>query len=202
MAKLDSLQLLGDSTSTFGSKALQQHLNELWTHIKREMMSGADQQLKSAATNALTLLIRALSDDDDGFNRFVSQAIGDTKWMLSNVQLESFRFAESLLRAVAEANSKACVLVLRTFVPLCLGQYSSGTSVVEKIILMKCLNRFMEISFSYELMIKGKSNFCTLCKSLKAFKSKKYISRRYPGTDLDRYTVLVLERAEAQGHQY
>ena len=59
-----------------------------------------------------------------------------------------------LLESVAIVNKESCTQVLQTIVPLCLGQYSTKTTVTDKIILVNTLNNFIKVTNDHSFNIK------------------------------------------------
>ncbi|XP_023290256.1 MMS19 nucleotide excision repair protein homolog isoform X2 [Orussus abietinus] len=154
-AKLDSLTLLSNGVSTFGAKGCQPHLDELWPLIRREIMPGNDLELKNASLKALGKIVETLSSTDLDREEFIEKILTDTKSSLCDVQLSLFWPAEKILEIIANTNKEACVQVLRSIIPLCLGQYSTKTSFVDKTIIMETINNFIRISDAFGFSIKS-----------------------------------------------
>ncbi|XP_048516354.1 MMS19 nucleotide excision repair protein homolog isoform X2 [Athalia rosae] len=155
LAKLDSLYLLRNGAFTFGPTRLQPHLDELWPVLRKEVYPGGDIEMRNAGLETITELVKVLSKDNVIQGRFVEKVITDTKSSLCDVQLSLFCPAEKLLEAVARADKNACSQVLKTFVPLCLGQYSTKTSYVDRVILTESLNNLLAICEEHEFTIKN-----------------------------------------------
>ncbi|XP_015513886.2 MMS19 nucleotide excision repair protein homolog [Neodiprion lecontei] len=145
LAKLDSLYLLRKGASTYGASRLQPHLAELWPIIRKEVFPGGDIEMRNAGLETITELVKVLSTDDVIRDSFIEKVITDTKSSLCDVQLSLYWPAEKLLEAVAKANKLACAQVLKTFIPLCLGQYSTKTSYSDRVTLTESLNSLMAI---------------------------------------------------------
>ncbi|XP_054016831.1 MMS19 nucleotide excision repair protein homolog [Hylaeus anthracinus] len=155
VAKFDSLKLLSNSVQTFGIKGLQPHLTEIWSVLRKEIMSGRDIELKNASLKAIISIIEVISNDSKLCENFIDNIITDTKSSLYDLQLSLFRPAVKLLECVATVNKASCVQVLKIIIPLCLGQYSTKTSVIDKVILIETLNNFIKISCDHEFNIKS-----------------------------------------------
>ncbi|XP_063979262.1 MMS19 nucleotide excision repair protein homolog [Diachasmimorpha longicaudata] len=152
-AKLDSLSLLSTSCSTFGIDGLKNHLDEMWIPLRREVMPGIDEDVREKALQAITDVSRVLSEDPIVTEKFVGKILTDTKSFFCDVQLSLFWPAEKLLEAVARGGKEPCIQVLRTVIPLSLGQYSAKTSTADKIGLMETLNSFIRISGAHGFKI-------------------------------------------------
>ncbi|XP_043266247.1 MMS19 nucleotide excision repair protein [Colletes gigas] len=155
VAKLDSLKLLCNGAQTFDIKGLEPHLDELWSVSKKEIMYGTDIELKNASLKTVTSIINVLSNDSKLRESFIDNIIVDTRSSLYDVQLSLFKSTVKLLECIATTNKESCVQVLKIIVPLCLGQYSTKTSVTDKIILIETLNNFIKISCNHEFNIKS-----------------------------------------------
>lgn len=164
IAKLDSLSLLSKGASTFGSNGFKHHLDEIWPLLKKEIMSGSDQDVKTAALSAVSEVVKAIADDDEIRRNFVEKIFTDTRWSLCDVQLSLYWPAEKLLEAVARTEKNSCIQVLLEVVPLCLGQYSTKTSQSDKVTLMETLNNFIKISTDFGFTIGGKNREYIHCK--------------------------------------
>ncbi|XP_076241898.1 MMS19 nucleotide excision repair protein [Calliopsis andreniformis] len=153
-AKLDSLNLLCKGVKTFGTKGLEQYITELSSVLRKEIVPGGDQDLKEASLKAVTSIIEVLSNDIKLCENFIDDIITDVKSSLYDIQLSLFRPTIKLLECIATVNKESCVQVLKTIVPLCLGQYSSKTSVTDKTVLIEILNTFMKISSDHGFHIR------------------------------------------------
>lgn len=145
LAKLDSLYLLRKGASTYGPAGLQPHLDEMWPVLRKEVFPGGDIELRNSGLETLTELVKVLSTDKETRESFVAKIITDTKSSLCDIQLSLFWPAEKLLEAVARAGKDPCAQVLKTFVPLCLGQYSTKTSYSDRVTLTESLNNLIAI---------------------------------------------------------
>ncbi|XP_015111644.1 MMS19 nucleotide excision repair protein homolog [Diachasma alloeum] len=152
-AKLDSLSLLSTSCSTFGVAGLKEHLDEIWIMLRREVMPGSDQDVRTMGLQAITDVSRVLSGDPIVSEKFVGKILTDTKSSFCDVQLSLFWPAEKLLEAVAKGGKESCIHVLRAVIPLSLGQYSTKTRTADKISLMETLNSFIKISGAHGFKI-------------------------------------------------
>lgn len=155
VAKLDSLKLLCNGAQTFGTKGLEPHLIELWSVLKKEIMSDGDLELKNASLKTVACIIEVISNDSKLCTSFIDDIITDTRSSLYDVQLSLFRSAVKLLECVATVNKESCVQVLKIVVPLCLSQYSTKISVIDKVILIETLNNFIKISCGHGFNIKS-----------------------------------------------
>lgn len=156
VAKLDSLNLLRESVKTFGLSKIKSYLPELWTTLKKEIMPGRDIEIRDAALRAMTSLIKVVSVDESVCKDFIDKIITDIKSSLCDVQLSLYRPAQMLLETITIINKTICVEVLKVVIPLCIGQYSTKTSLNDKIALIETLNNFMKICFNYDFCIQGK----------------------------------------------
>lgn len=155
VAKLDSLHLLRKGAHVFGVNGLEPYLTELWSIIRKEVMPGGDSEIKNTALKALSALIEVISADEKVHETFIGKILTDTKTSLCDVQLSLFRPAENLLESVAMVNKQTCIYVLRVVVPICLGQYSTKNSLMDKIIIIDALNNFMKITADLGFSIKS-----------------------------------------------
>lgn len=155
VAKLDSLHLLRKGAYVFGVNGLEPYLTELWSIIRKEVMPGGDSEIKNTALKALSALIEVISADEKVHETFIEKILTDTKISLCDVQLSLFRPVENLLESVAMVNKQTCIYVLRVIVPICLGQYSTKNSLMDKIIIMDTLNNFMKITADLGFSIKS-----------------------------------------------
>lgn len=155
VAKLDSLHLLRKGAHVFGVNGLEPYLTELWSIIRKEVMPGGDSEIKNTALKALSALIEVISADEKVHETFIGKILTDTKTSLCDVQLSLFRPAENLLESVAMVNKQTCIYVLRVIVPICLGQYSTKNSLMDKIIIIDALNNFMKITADLGFSIKS-----------------------------------------------
>lgn len=158
IAKMDSLKILRDCT--FELDAFQPLINELWVSLKEAAMS-SDPEIKSMTMEVITKIIQVISTDSSVRDKIIERVINDTKWTLSNVQLSSFWSSENILEAVAKANHESCKQVLKFVIPLCLGQYSTKTSVEEKVILLKTMKNFVMIAAEFDIDVKSKYSLFT-----------------------------------------
>ncbi|OAD54066.1 MMS19 nucleotide excision repair protein like protein, partial [Eufriesea mexicana] len=154
VAKLDSLSLLCKGAQTFGVKGLKQHLIELWSVVKKEIMPGGDIELKNASLKAVISIIETITSDVKLCEDFIDNIITDIKSSLYDVQLSLFRPSVKLLESVAMINEGSCAQVLKVIVPLCLGQYSTKTSITDKVILIETLNSFIKIAADHKFTVK------------------------------------------------
>ncbi|KAF7410203.1 hypothetical protein HZH68_004584 [Vespula germanica] len=155
VAKLDSLDLLCKGAYVFGVNGLEPYLSELWPIIRKEVMPGGDPEIKNATLKTLAALIEVISADEKVHETFIEKILTDTKTSLCDVQLSLFRPAENLLESVAMVNKQTCIYVLRVIVPICLGQYSTKNTLMDKVIIMDALNNFMKISSDLGFSIKN-----------------------------------------------
>lgn len=156
IAKLDSLNLLREGVQTFGLLKVKSHLSELWTILKKEIMSEKDVEMKDAALEAITSLIKIISVDEAVCKNFINQIITDIKFSLSDVQLSLYRSAQRLLETIAVISKTVCVQILQVVIPLCIGQYSTKNSSNDKIALIETLNNFVKICSHHGFCIQGK----------------------------------------------
>lgn len=156
VAKLDSLSLLCKGAQTFGVKGLKQHLIELWSILRKEIMPGGDTELKNASLKAVISIIETITSNAKLCEDFIDNIITDVKSSLYDVQLSLFRPSVKLLQSVAMINKESCAQILKVIVPLCLGQYSTKTSITDKVILIETLNSFIKIAAGHKFTIKGK----------------------------------------------
>jgi len=156
VAKLDSLHLLRESVQIFEPSRIKQYLPELWTILEKEFLSGRNVEIKDAALEAITSIIKSLSNDEIICNNFLNKIITDIKSSLHDAQLSLYKPAQKLLETIATINKTICVQILQAVVPLCIEQYSTKISLNDKIILIETLNSFMKICSKYEFCIQGK----------------------------------------------
>lgn len=159
VAKLDSLNLLRDGVRTFGLPKVQSHLPELWTTMRKEVMSGRDAEIKDAALEAIAHLIRVISVSEAVCKDFIDKIIVDTRSSLCDVQLSLYKPTEKLLETIATVGRATCVQILQVVIPLCVGQYSTKISPNDKIVLIETLNNFMKICSDYEFCIQGELHY-------------------------------------------
>lgn len=152
-AKLDSLALLYQGAPTFGIHGLKPHLHEIWTLLKKELISSSNEEIQNYSLKAIKCIIQVLSSDEIVHENFINEIVKDTQSSLIDIQLILFEPTIKLLETVASANQTSCVVIMRTIVPLCLGQYSSKTSLEDKVIVIETLNKFLKIC---EFDVKGK----------------------------------------------
>ncbi|KAK1125132.1 hypothetical protein K0M31_006471 [Melipona bicolor] len=155
VAKLDSLNLLHKGVKIFGVNGMKNHLTELWSVLKKEIVPGGDSELKNASLKAVMSVIDVISSDVKICENFIDHIITDVKLSLYDVQLSLFKPSVELLECVAMVNKESCIQVLKLIVPLCLGQYSTKTSITDKIILIKTLNNFIKIASDHGFTIKN-----------------------------------------------
>ncbi|KAK2586153.1 hypothetical protein KPH14_001420 [Odynerus spinipes] len=155
IAKLDSLHLLYKGVSVFGVNGLEPYLSELWPILRKDVMPGGDLEIKNATFKALAALIEVISTNEKVHQTFIERILTDTRTSLCDVQLSLFRPAEKLLESIAAVNKETCTYVLRVIVPMCLGQYSTKTSLTDKVIIIDTLNNFMKIASDLGFSIKS-----------------------------------------------
>lgn len=154
-AKLDSLNLLCRGVRIFNVKGLERHLTELWSVLRKEIVPGGDVELKDASLKAVVAIVEVVSNDTKLCESFIDNIITDSKSSLYDIQLSLFRPTIKLLECIAAVNKESCMQVLRTLIPLCLGQYSTKTSLTDKTILIEALNTFIKISSDHGFNIKS-----------------------------------------------
>ncbi|XP_071637667.1 MMS19 nucleotide excision repair protein [Temnothorax longispinosus] len=153
VAKLDSLNLLRESVQTFGLLKIKLCLPDLWTTLKKDIVPGRDVEIRDAALQAMTSLIKVISVDETVCKNFIDKIIADIKSSLCDVQLSLYRPAQTLLETIAAINKTICVQILQAVIPLCIGQYSTMNSLNDKIALIETLNNFMKICSNYDICI-------------------------------------------------
>ncbi|KAF7991361.1 hypothetical protein HCN44_002923 [Aphidius gifuensis] len=153
LAKIESLRLLSKSSSVFGAEGLKEHLAELWPLIRAELLPGNDQEIKIAGLFALENITKALAEDKNIFEKFVSLVIIDVKSSLSDIELSLFDPAEKILKTIAKSCEESCTQVLAVFVPMLLAQYTTKTTIVDKAKLIESLNGFINIAATHGLAI-------------------------------------------------
>lgn len=159
IAKLDSLNLLREGVQTFGLLKVKLYLPELWTILKKEIMPGKDVEIKDAASEAITSLIKVISIDEAVCKNFIDTIIIDIKVSLCDVQLSLYRPAQKFLETIAIISKTICVQILQVVIPLCIGQYSTRNSSNDKITLIETLNNFVKICSYYGFCIQGKLHY-------------------------------------------
>lgn len=159
IAKLDSLSLLCKSLKTFGVNGIKIYLTELWIILRKEIIPGGDLELKNASLKAVTTIIDTISSDVEVRESFINDITTDLKSSLYDVQLSLFRPSVKILECVAMINKDSCIQVLKAIVPVFLGQYSTKTAIVDKVILIETLNSFIKIASDHTFTIKGKYIF-------------------------------------------
>lgn len=156
VAKLDSLSLLHKSVETFGLSKIESYLPDLWTTLKKEILPGRDVEIRDAALQAMTVLIKVTSVNETVCKNFIAKIIADIKSSLCDVQLSLYRPAQMLLETIATINKTICIQILQIIIPLCIGQYSTKNLLNDKIALIESLNNFMKICSNYDFCIQGK----------------------------------------------
>lgn len=162
VAKHDSLNLLHEGVQSFGLSKIESYLPDLWITLKKEIMPGRDVEIRDAALQAITSLIKVLTVDETVCKNFIDKIIADIKSSLCDVQLSLYRPAQTLLETVATINKVICIQILQVVIPLCIGQYSTMTSLNDKITLIEALNNFMKICSNYDFCIQGKLRYITI----------------------------------------
>lgn len=158
IAKMDCLNLLCKGTPIFGVKGLEPHLTELFIALKKEIIPGADLELKNASLKAVISLIETISSNVKLCKSFIDDIITNVNLSMYDVQLirpTLFRPTIKLLECVAMVNKESCTEILKVIVPLSLGQYSTDISIINKVILIETLNTFIKIASDYGFTIKG-----------------------------------------------
>ncbi|XP_026674112.1 MMS19 nucleotide excision repair protein homolog isoform X2 [Ceratina calcarata] len=155
VAKLDSLNLLCKGVYTFGVNGLKEHLTELCSWLRKEIMSGEDLEVKNASLKALAAIIEVISSDTELCESSIDYIIKDVKPCLYDAQLNLFKPSVKLLECIATVNKETCVQGLQIIMPLCLGQYSTKTSMTDKIIYIETLNTFIKIAADHGFNIKN-----------------------------------------------
>lgn len=156
IAKLDSLNLLYESVQIFELSKIESYLPDLWTTLKKEIIPGRDVEIRDAALQAMTMLIKITSVNETVCKNFIDKIIADIKSSLCDMQLSLYRPAQTLMETIATINKTICVQILQVVIPLCIGQYSTKNSLNDKIILIESLNNFMKICSNFNLYIQGK----------------------------------------------
>lgn len=156
IAKLDSLSLLCKSIKTFGVNGIKIYLTELWIILRKEIIPGGDLELKNASLKAVTTIIDTISSDVEVRESFINDITTDLDSSLYDVQLSLFRPSVKILECVAVINKESCIQVLKAIVPIFLGQYSTKTAIVDKVILIETLNNFIKTASDHGFTIKGK----------------------------------------------
>jgi DNA repair/transcription protein MET18/MMS19 len=156
VAKLDSLYLLRESVQIFEPSRIKQYLPELWTILKKEFLSEKNIEIKDAALETITSIIKSLLNDEIICKDFLNKIITDIKSLLYDGQLSLYKPAQKLLETIAKINKAICVQILQAVVPLCIQQHSTKILLNDKIILIETLNSFMKICSNYEFCIQGK----------------------------------------------
>lgn len=162
IAKLDSLSLLCKSVKTFGVNGIKIYLTELWIILRKEIIPGGDLELKNASLKAITTIIDTISSDVEVRESFINDITTDLDSSLYDVQLSLFRPSVKILECVAMINKESCIQVLKAIVPIFLGQYSTKTAIVDKVILIETLNNFIKTASDHRFTIKGKYIFYIL----------------------------------------
>ena len=159
VAKLDSLNLLIKGAETFGAQGLKNHAGLFYNILKKEVTSGSDAEIKNAALNAITAVVRALAGDEKFRHDFIADNLNDLNWSMVDMTKSRYWPAEKILEAMARADKNSCIQILREIVPLSIGQYTTKTSTGDKVRLMETLNNFMKISGNFGFTISGKLIF-------------------------------------------
>ncbi|XP_050484310.1 MMS19 nucleotide excision repair protein isoform X1 [Bombus huntii] len=154
IAKLDSLSLLCKSIKTFGVNGIKIYLTELWIILRKEIIPGGDLELKNASLKAVTTIIDTISSDVEVRESFINDITTDLDSSLYDVQLSLFRPSVKILECVAMINKESCIQVLKAIVPIFLGQYSTKTAIVDKVILIETLNNFIKTASDHGFTIK------------------------------------------------
>lgn len=153
VAKLDSLNLLRESVQTFGLSKIESYLPDLWTILQKEIVSGRDIKIRDAALQAITSLIKVMLVNETVCKNFIDKIIADIKWSLCDVQLSLYRPCQTLLETIATVDKMMCIHILKIAIPLCIGQYSTKTSLNDKIALIETLNNWMKICSNHDFCI-------------------------------------------------
>lgn len=155
VAKLDSMNLLRKSANVFGLNRLEPYLSELWPIMRKEIISGADLEMKNATLKTLATLIEIITVNKSLHETFIEKILTDTKMSLCDIQLSLFRPVKNLLEAVARVNKQTCIHVLRVIVPIFLGHYSTKKTLLDKVIITDTLNNFIKIASELGFPIKS-----------------------------------------------
>ncbi|XP_015188175.1 PREDICTED: MMS19 nucleotide excision repair protein homolog [Polistes dominula] len=155
VAKLDSLNLLCKSANVFGANRLEPYLSELWSIMRKDVMSGGDLEMKNATLKTLATLIEIITVNKRLHETFIDKILTDTKMSLCDIQLSLFRPITNLLEAVARVNKQTCIHVLRVIVPIFLGHYSTKQTLLDKVIIIDTLNNFIKIASDLSFPIKS-----------------------------------------------
>ncbi|XP_034949031.1 MMS19 nucleotide excision repair protein homolog [Chelonus insularis] len=152
-AKLDSLNLLIRGSLVYGAKILQQHMDEIWPLLRRDLLTGNDQEIKSKAHEAVDQIILTIGDDITILEEYIKRIFIDLKSSLTDVQLSLYWPSIKVLETMAKAHKNACAHVLKITIPLCLGQYTTSISDSVKIHIITSFNNFLDVALSFELQI-------------------------------------------------
>ncbi|XP_034244485.1 MMS19 nucleotide excision repair protein homolog [Thrips palmi] len=152
LAKLDSLQLLMKGCVVFHPNDLAVHLIPIWMSLSREVLNGLDSEVKTAAREALTILLRNLAElpsDVAGQLSPMRQLLGDvisaSVSALGQVQTALFMPSLELLLAAAKSCREACQHVLTTVFPLFIDNFKGKTEVGDKTVYLCTMSRFLAV---------------------------------------------------------
>lgn len=138
---------------------IESYLPDLWTTLKKEVIPGRDVEIRDAALQAITSLIKVITVDETVCKNFIDKIIVDVKSSLCDVQFSLYRPAQTLLETIAAINKTICVQILQMVIPLCIGQYSTKNSLNDKIALIETLNNLMKICSYYDFCFQGKLKY-------------------------------------------
>ncbi|KAG8240437.1 hypothetical protein J437_LFUL003151 [Ladona fulva] len=114
VAKLDALLVLREACKKFLLKDLEPHIRELWKCILKEIIPGTEKEIQDAAIATLKELIYKLSVEITNKEQskllpdLLTQVIGASQSLLTEVDSSLFVAVIKLLTASAEASPFAC----------------------------------------------------------------------------------------------
>ncbi|XP_068633868.1 MMS19 nucleotide excision repair protein [Battus philenor] len=156
VAKLDSLKLLGESCKTFKPNSYSPFLKTLWSSIYREITHKTDNELKMAAHEALSALVKILAttaDTDQEFENFVKGVIISIQTALaSSTTVSQFVQASKILLTTANASKESCYVVAKCMIPAIVAYYEFKTSPKLQIASLDFLGDVYDLAKHWNLL--------------------------------------------------
>lgn len=128
LAKIDSLHLLRETCATFKPESYAPFLKTLWASIHRELTNKSDEELRMAAHEALSSLVKNISvtvNTDQAFENFVKGIIISMQTAIAEATtLAQFTQATRVLLTTANASKESCIIVTNSMIPATIAYYS------------------------------------------------------------------------------
>ncbi|XP_064601049.1 MMS19 nucleotide excision repair protein homolog [Liolophura sinensis] len=178
-AKIDSFHALVKCSEVYGASGLQEFLGSLFSSIKREVFSSGDQVIEDAALNALTAIVKTLSNSVNekgsvsSLDSFLDDVLKDCRVALKEPGLRLFAPTARMLQAMGGSSDPAFCKIAQVVMPTLMEQFSSHTQVTERTAILNVVQNFVKLSnnftFTTEVdnpLIKYKEQLFTLCCNL------------------------------------